>query len=70
MRNYAEAEEIRLIFSGSNFFETVDRIIDEAREVIHLQTYIFDCDETGMRVVEGLRNAAIRVPGPALVQRV
>lgn len=60
MINYAEADDIKLVYSGSNYFETVDRIIDESRDTLHLQTYIFECDETGMRVVEGLIRAAQR----------
>ena len=60
MRNYAEADDIQLVYSGSNYFETVDRIIDESRESIHLQTYIFECDETGLRVIEALKRAALR----------
>ena len=60
MRNYAEADDIQLIYSGSNYFETLDRIIDESREYLHLQTYIFACDETGLRVVDGLKKAAQR----------
>src|SRR5690606_17689394 len=49
-----------LVYSGSNYFEVVDRIIDESRETLHLQTYIFECDETGKKVLAALKRAAGR----------
>ncbi len=60
MKNYVEAEEVRLVYSGSHYFETLERIIDESRTSLHLQTYIFECDETGLHVVAALKRAAAR----------
>ncbi len=60
MRKYAEAENIQLVFSGSNYFDTLERIIDESRYILHLQTYIFNTDETGFRVMDALKRAARR----------
>jgi cardiolipin synthase A/B len=60
MKNYVEADDITLVYSGSNYFEVLDRIIDESKHTLHLQTYIFECDETGMRVVESVKRAAAR----------
>src|ERR1044071_8789740 len=60
MRKYVEAEDIRLVYSGSDYFDQLELLISESREVIHLQTYIFETDETGFRVMEALRQAAAR----------
>jgi cardiolipin synthase len=60
MRNYGEADDIQLVFSGSQFFEAVDRVIDECAHTLHFQTYIFRADNTGMRILDGLKRAAAR----------
>lgn len=60
MRKYLEAEDIQLVFSGTNYFELLEQLIDGSREVLHLQTYIFDADTTGMKIVESLKRAVAR----------
>lgn len=60
MKKYIAAESVKLVFSGKNYFETLEEIIDSARETIHLQTYIFDEDATGDRVAQALAKAASR----------
>src|SRR5687768_336620 len=60
MKKYAEAEEISLVHSGSDYFNVMESIIDESREVLHLQTYIFGTDVTGFRVMDALKRAAAR----------
>ncbi len=60
MRTYQQADEIKLIYSGRNYFEVLEQLIDESREVIHLQTYIFEYDETGRRIIAALKRAAER----------
>lgn len=60
MKKYFEAEDIQLVYSGSNYFEVLEQIIDQSREVLHLQTYIMEADETGRRVIAGLKRAAAR----------
>lgn len=60
MKNYIPAESVKLVFSGANYFETLEEIIGSARKTIHLQTYIFDEDATGNRVAEALIKAASR----------
>lgn len=57
---YHKAEEIQLVHSGSNYFEVLEQLINESKEIIHLQTYIFDSDKTGLRIIEALKNAAKR----------
>jgi cardiolipin synthase A/B len=60
MKKYVEAEEISLVHSGSHYFGVMESIIDESREVVHLQTYIFATDITGFRIMEALKRAAAR----------
>jgi cardiolipin synthase A/B len=60
MNRYLGAEHIQLVHSGKNYFEIMERLINGAREVIHLQTYIFETDETGMRIIQALLRAAAR----------
>jgi cardiolipin synthase A/B len=56
----ARNNRIRLVHSGSEFFDLLLKLINEATDSIHLQTYIFDGDETGKRVGEALMAAAKR----------
>jgi cardiolipin synthase len=60
MKAYLGAEEITLVYSGSNFFEVLATMIDECREVLHIQTYIFEADHTGLSVIESIKKARSR----------
>lgn len=60
MKEFLKADKIDLVYSGNNYFELLEELIDQSREVIHFQTYIFDTDDTGLRVVEALKRAAAR----------
>ena len=57
---YTAVNRVRLIRGGSAYFEKLLSMIDDARETIHLQTYIYDEDETGKKVGEALIAAAKR----------
>jgi cardiolipin synthase A/B len=52
--------DIELLQSGNSFFDTLIRLIDETKEEIHLQTYIFEKDDTGMLVSAALLRAVSR----------
>jgi cardiolipin synthase len=60
MKTYLEAEDIQLVYSGSDYFNVLERMIDESRHSLHLQTYIFETDETGRKIVDALKKAAQR----------
>jgi cardiolipin synthase len=60
MKGYVEAEEVTLVHSGSDYFSILEKIIDEARTSIQFQTYIFDADATGTRIINALKRAAAR----------
>jgi cardiolipin synthase len=56
----AHAEYIELVHSGEDYFLRMKNIIENAQEEIHLQTYIFENDETGRSVAASLIKAANR----------
>lgn len=60
MNKYIPAKSVKLVFSGENYFETLEHIIENAEECIQFQTYIFEEDETGTKVAETLIRAAKR----------
>ncbi len=45
---------------GAEFFNELEKIIDEAEHSVQLQTYIYDTDETGTRITNALIRAAQR----------
>jgi cardiolipin synthase A/B len=51
---------VRLVRSGSEFFELLERMIRKSAQIIHFQTYIFSDDETGQRIGRALAEAALR----------
>jgi phosphatidylserine/phosphatidylglycerophosphate/cardiolipin synthase-like enzyme len=53
-QDYKGGHSIELLRSGENFFSACEKIIDEAKQYIHFQTYIVDDDETGRRIVHAL----------------
>ena len=58
--DYKGGHHVELLKSGEPFFETVEKVIDDARHFIHFQTYIIDEDETGRRIVNALIRASKR----------
>ena len=59
-QSFSSGEQVTLLTSGQAFFQTLEKMIDEAKEEIHLQVYIFEDDETGRRIAEALFRAALR----------
>lgn len=57
---YHKAAEVRLVHSGNDYFETLENLIHSAKHSLHLQTYIFDEDETGRSIANSLKAAASR----------
>ena len=50
----------KLVRGGKEYFELLLRLINNANDSIHLQTYKFEDDETGTAVAEALKDAAKR----------
>ena len=55
---YTANNEVKLIRGGNEYFDTLLRMIQHAKETIHLQTYILDDDETGQLIINALKEAA------------
>ncbi|TRX28607.1 hypothetical protein FNW25_04250 [Flavobacterium franklandianum] len=53
-------EKATLVHSGEDYFSRLERIILESKTEIHIQTYIFDYDNTGKRIIAALKEAASR----------
>jgi cardiolipin synthase len=51
---------VKLVRGGREYFELLLHLINTATESIHLQTYIYDDDETGRQVADALKAAVKR----------
>ncbi len=51
---------LKLVRGGQEYFETLIGLINKAQDSIHLQTYIFDDDATGLQVLTALTEAVKR----------
>lgn len=60
LRSYQLAENVQLVYSGKDYFQRLNNIIANAKTELHIQTYIFDHDETGKEVINQLKKAATR----------
>lgn len=60
VNGYTAHNSIQLIWGGLPYFDLLEELIDHAKESIHLQTYIYEDDETGMRITHALVRAAQR----------
>lgn len=59
-RPYYPADNVRLVYSGNDYFQRLEKIIDDSKFELHIQTYKFDNDSTGLSIIEKLKNAADR----------
>ena len=60
LAGYTHHNKVRLVHGGKDYFTTLANLIDSAETSIHLQTYIFDGDETGRTIADALLRAAAR----------
>jgi cardiolipin synthase len=60
LHEYKGGHYVELLRGGEPYFACVEKVIDEARQFIHFQTYILDEDETGIRIINALIRAAGR----------
>src|SRR5690606_28530358 len=51
---------IRLLHNGGEYFPALIQAIDGAKRSVHLETYIFNLDDTGLKVLDALRRAQER----------
>jgi len=57
---FTNINRVKLIRSGSEYFNELLRLINDSTESLHLQMYIYDDDETGKQVTAALKEAAGR----------
>ena len=57
---YTRDNRVELIRGGKEYFDLLLQLINEAKENIHIQTYIYDDDETGRLVADALKEAVKR----------
>ena len=57
---YTTANQVKLIRAGKGYFDVLLQLIHEAIENIHIQTYIYNDDETGRLVAAALKEAVKR----------
>ena len=57
---FIPCNKVRLVQGGREYFDLLIRLINAAQHSIHLQTYIYDDDETGAGVAAALKRAAQR----------
>ena len=60
MNEFVPGNRISLLRTGSEYFPALAAAIDDARLQIHLETYIFEADETGRAIAAALSRAAAR----------
>lgn len=58
--SFVPGQYLRLLRGGKSYFQFLIRLIDQAKEQVHLQVYIFAPDETGQLVADALIRAARR----------
>lgn len=57
---YKTHNRVKLLRGGKLYFDQLISMINDAKETVHLQVYIFDEDETGQLVAGALKSAAAR----------
>ena len=60
MLQRASKNQITLLHNGEEYFPLLETALDQGTQVIYLETYIFENDQTGKRIAEALRRAALR----------
>ena len=56
---YLKRNQVELVKSGEEFIARQEEIIAKAVREIHIQSYIFEPDETGLRIIVALKEAAL-----------
>ncbi|MBS1946323.1 MAG: phospholipase [Bacteroidetes bacterium] len=59
-QQYTTVNRVRLIRSGKQYFDELLQLINKAKESVHIQTYIYNDDETGRMIAEALKKAVQR----------
>src|SRR5689334_5690236 len=57
---YTDQNKVSLIRGGKSYFDCLLELIANAKESIHMQTYIFSEDNTGKQIADALKEPARR----------
>lgn len=57
MSEYSIQNKVKLVRGGKEYFHMLIKLINEARDYIHLQAYIFKNDNTGKEIIKVLKSA-------------
>jgi len=57
LKRYKSGNKVSLVKSGKEYFSVLKKIIVEAKNEIHFQTYIFNDDKTGRMIIDELIRA-------------
>ncbi|MEK9939932.1 MAG: cardiolipin synthase ClsB, partial [Methylotenera sp.] len=57
---FVAGNQIKLLRNGTEYFPALEKAIRQARYEIYLQSYIYEHDETGIRIGQALMQAAQR----------
>ncbi|HET7597024.1 MAG TPA: cardiolipin synthase ClsB [Burkholderiales bacterium] len=60
MSDFVDGNRITLLTRGTEYFPQLEAACDAALHEVHIETYIFDGDETGQRIGAALKRAAAR----------
>jgi len=60
MSHYIDGNKITLLRNGTEYFPALEAAINAAQYEVHVQTYIYEADETGISIGNALKNAARR----------
>jgi len=58
LKNFSSGNNITLIKGGREYFTVLENLIDEAKESIHLHSYIFTTDKIGAKIIDALKKSA------------
>jgi cardiolipin synthase len=58
--SYFLFNRVRLIRGGADYFNLLEELINRATHSVYLQTYIYEADDTGLRMGRALARAASR----------
>jgi cardiolipin synthase A/B len=57
---FSSDNQVKLLCTGAAYFPALEQAIEQARVAIYLQTYIYAADNTGIRIGNALKRAALR----------
>ena len=60
MTDFRAGNDVRLLVGGGEYFPALEAAIDDARQEIYLETYLFENDASGQRIAAALARAAGR----------